>query len=100
MLKRKGIHTTSNGKAPNYLNVYLNTNNQWAYPEAFRRRHTGLAALKLGAQLRGELMPNNSSHLIISSTQMRLYVLRYLSMMLRNVELQTLFMLGCATQFC
>ena len=71
-----------------------------AYPEAFRRRYTGLTALKLGAQLKGELMPNNSSHLIISSTQMRLYVLRYLSMMLRNVELQTLFMLGCATQFC
>ena len=33
---------------------------------------------KLGAQIKEELMQNNISHLIISSTQMRLHVLGYL----------------------
>ena len=34
--------------------------------------------LKLGAQIKGELMQNNISHLIISSTQLRLHVLGHL----------------------
>ena len=34
---------------------------------------------KLGAQIKGELMQSNISHLIISSTQMRLHFLKHLS---------------------
>ena len=45
-------------------------------------------------------MQNKISHLIISSTQMRLYVLRRLSKTLKNVELKTFRMPGSATQVC
>ena len=51
-------------------------------------------APKLGAQIKGELMQNNISHLIISSSQMRQHVLRHLSKTLKNVELKTLCMPG------
>ena len=44
-------------------------------------------------------MQNNINHLI-TSMQMRLHVLRYLSKTLKNVEIKTLCMTGCATQFC
>ena len=49
-----------------------------AYPGAFRCRYTGLGA-KLGAQIKEELMQRNIINLIISSTQMRLHVLRHLN---------------------
>ena len=55
---------------------------------------------KLGAQLKGELMQNNINHLVISSTRMRLPVLRDLSKTLKNVELKTLCMTGSSTQVC
>ena len=45
-------------------------------------------APKLDAQIKEELMQNNISHLIISSTQMRLHVLGHLSKTLKNVELK------------
>ena len=55
---------------------------------------------KLGAQVKGELMQNNISHLIISSMQIHLYILRHLTKMLRNIQLKTLCMPGCATRVC
>ena len=45
-------------------------------------------------------MQNNISHLIISSTSMRLPVLRDLSKTLKDVELRTLCMIGSSTQVC
>ena len=48
------------------------------YPEPFRCQYT-IWAPKLGAQIKGELMQNNISHLTISSTQMHLHILRHLS---------------------
>ena len=72
-----------------------------AYPEAFVS-DAGIPvwAPKLGDQIKGELMQNNISHLIISSTQMRLNVLRHLSKTHKNVELKTLCMPASATQVC
>ena len=46
-------------------------------------------APKLGAQIKRELMQNNVSHLMISSTQMGQHVLRHLTYV-KNVELKTL----------
>ena len=45
-------------------------------------------------------MENSISYVIISSTQMRLHVLRHLSKTLKNVELKTLCMPGPAAQVC
>ena len=45
-------------------------------------------------------MQNSIYHLIITSTQMHLQVLRHLSKALKNVELKTLCMPGSATQVC
>ena len=45
-------------------------------------------------------MQNNISHLTISSTQIRLHVLRHLSKTLKNIDLKTLCMPGSATQVC
>ena len=45
-------------------------------------------------------MQNSINHLIISSTQMRLHVLRHLSKTLKKFELKVLRMLGSATQVC
>ena len=44
-------------------------------------------------------MQNNISYLIISSTQIRLYVLRHLSNTLKNAELKTLCIPASATVF-
>ena len=67
-----------------------------------RLSDTGIPAWapKLGAQIKGELMQNKISLLIISSTQIRQPVLRHLSKTLQNVELKTLCMLGFAAQVC
>ena len=57
-------------------------------------------APKLGSQIKRELMQNNISHLIISSTRICAHVLRHLSKTLKNVALKTLCMPGSATQVC
>ena len=49
-----------------------------AYPEVFRHLPVHWWSPKLGAQIKGELMQNNISHLIISSTQICQHVLRHL----------------------
>ena len=57
-----------------FIHLFLN---QW---QIQRLSDVGIPvwAPKLGAQIKGERMQNNNSHLI-SSTQMRLHVLRYLT---------------------
>ena len=51
-------------------------------------------APKLCVQIKGKLMQNNISYLI-SSMQIRVHVVRYLSNTLKNVELKTLCMPVC-----
>ena len=58
-----------------------------------------VCAPKPGAQIKWELMQKNISHLMISSTQMRLHVLRHLTLV-KNVKLKTLCMPGSTTQVC
>ena len=65
-----------------------------AYPETFSDTAIMVWEPKLGAQIKGELMQNNISHLIISSTQMHQQVLRHLGKILKNVELKTCVCLG------
>ena len=87
------------GKVLNiYLQTTLKTLNQWRIQNL---SHAGIPlwAPKLGAQTKGELMQINISHLMISSTQMGLHVLRYLTQV-KNVELKTLCMPGSAAQVC